>query len=103
MGDLVALQAADSVLGADRAVKFAHDTVDDVVELLPARKIGRGIGAFRLGEVEVDIAAPDMAEGYRPNAGQPFGYPGGGADDKVGDPADRHRDVVLDRARIELR
>ena len=29
--------------------------------------------------------------------------PGGGADDELGDPADRHRDIVLDRARIELR
>src|SRR5580692_6532115 len=44
-----------------------------------------------------------MAEGHRPDAGQPLGHPGGGADDKIGDPADRYRNVVLDRARIELR
>ena len=103
VGDLVALQAADAVLGADRPMKLTHDIVDDVVELLPPREIGRGVGAFRLGQVEVDVAVADMAEGHRPDAGQPFGHPGRGADDKVGDPADRHRDVVLDRARIELR
>src|SRR5437868_8635550 len=91
------------MLGADRPVQLAHDTVDDVVELLPTREIGRSVGAFRLGQVEVDVAVPDMAEGHRPNAGQPLGHPSCGAGDKVGHPADRHRDVMLYRARKELR
>src|SRR5580704_6590385 len=103
MSDLVALEAADAVLGADRPVKLTHHTVNDVVELLPAREIRGGVGAFRLGQVEVDVAVADMAEGHRLDAGQPFGHRGGGAGYKVGDPVDRYRDVMLDRARIELR
>jgi hypothetical protein len=51
----------------------------------------------------MDVAVPDMAEGDRPDAGEPLGYLIGGADDEVGDPADRHRDIVLDRARVKLR
>src|SRR5215471_14957421 len=82
---------------------FLHDAVDDIVELLPAREIGRGVGALGLGQVEVDIAVPDMAEGDRPDAGKPLGLLIGSANDEVGDPADGYGDVVLDRARVKLR
>jgi hypothetical protein len=68
VGDLVALHAADAVLGADRAVQLAEDAADDIIELLPARQIGFGVGAVRLGQVEVDIAVADRAEGDRADA-----------------------------------
>src|SRR5262249_32949547 len=67
MSDLVALEAANTVLGADRARELAHDTVDEVVEFLPTRQIGMPVGTFRLGQVEVDVAVADMAEGHRPD------------------------------------
>jgi len=43
-----------------------------------------------------------MAEGHRSDPGQSLGDQEGGAVDELGDPADRHRDIVLDRARIIL-
>src|SRR5271165_3792532 len=64
VGDLVAFEPADAVLGADRARELAHHTVDDVVELLPARQIGMPLSTFRLSQVEVDVAVADMAEGH---------------------------------------
>src|SRR5271167_4948632 len=103
MGDLIALEAADAVLGADRARELAHDAVDDVVELLPARQISMPVRTFRLGQVEVDVAVADMAEGHRSDPGQYLGDQESGAVDELGDAADRHRDIVLDRARIILR
>src|SRR5271166_2109186 len=51
--DLVELEPADAVLGADRARELAHDAVDDVVKLLPPRQISMPVGTFRLGQVEV--------------------------------------------------
>ena len=48
-------------------MQFAHDTMDDIVEFLPAREIGRSIGAIRLRQVEVDVAVADMAESHRPD------------------------------------
>src|SRR5207237_9031231 len=69
MADLVALEAADAVLGADRPLKLFDDAVDDIVELLPPSEIGPGVGALRLGPVEVDVAIPDMPESERPGAG----------------------------------
>jgi len=77
--------------------------MDDVVELLPARQIRLSVGAFRLGQVEVDVAVADMAEGDRPDAGQPLVDQQGGAVDELGHAADGHRDIMLDRARINLR
>ena len=46
MGDLFAFEPPDAVLGADRAIELAHDAMDDVVELLPAREIRLPIGRF---------------------------------------------------------
>jgi hypothetical protein len=47
--------------------------MDDVVVLLPARQVRLFVSAFGLGQVEVDVAVADMAERYRPDAGQPLG------------------------------
>jgi hypothetical protein len=44
-----------------------------------------------------------MAKGDRADAGQPSADRGAGAGDELGDMADRHRNVVLDRPRIKLR
>src|SRR6516162_10695487 len=103
MGDLVPFEPADAVFGADRTRELAYNAVDDVVELLPARNIGMPVGAFRLGQVEMDVAVADMAKGHWSDPRQSLADQVSGAVDEVGDPADRHRDIVLDRARIILR
>src|SRR6516164_4758622 len=103
MGDLVPFEPADAVFGADRTRELAHNAVDDVVELLPACHISMPVGAFRLGQVEVDVAVADMAKGHWSDPRQSLGDQVSGAVDEVGDPADRHGDIVLDRARIILR
>src|SRR5215471_16910037 len=103
VGDFVALQAPDAVLGADRPMKSPHNAVDDVVELLPAREISSRVGAFRLGQIKMDVPVADVAERHRPNAREPFGHSRGGADDEIGHPANRYRNVMLDRARVKLR
>src|SRR5262249_21008484 len=94
------LQAADAMLGADRAVEAAGEVVDDVVELGPAlEELGR-IGAGRLAQVVMDVAVADVTEGEGTYAGQLGGDGGGRAGDEVGDATDRHRDIVLDAAAL---
>src|SRR5215471_20758387 len=48
MGDLLAFEPPDAVLGADRAGEVAHDPMDDVVELLPTREIRLPVGTCGL-------------------------------------------------------
>src|SRR6516164_6519835 len=103
MGDLVPFEPPDAVFGADRAGELAHNAVDDVVELLPACNISMPVRTFGLGQVKMDVAVADMAKGHRSDPWQSLGNQVRGAVDEVGDPADRHRDIVLDRARIILR
>src|SRR6516162_8653871 len=86
MGDLVTFEPADAVFGADRARELAHNAVDDVAELLPACHISMPVGAFRLGQVEVDVAVADMAEGYRSDPRQPLGDQVSGVVDVLGQP-----------------
>src|SRR6516162_11085814 len=90
MGDLVPFEPADAVFGADRTRELAHNAVDDVVELLPACHISMPVGAFRLGQVEMDVAVADMAKGHWSDPRQSLGGRGIVTNNKVGDPADRH-------------
>ena len=60
-----------------------------------ARRREAGI-VVRQHEVEVQIAVADMAEGSRRAPGSQRRDSGGAALDQLGDPRDRHRDVVRD-------
>jgi len=55
-----------------------------------------------LAEVEVQVPVAEVAEGEGPRAGDESGHRRRGPVDQLGDGGDRHRDVMLDRAPLEL-
>src|SRR5215469_5024937 len=102
MRELLALQSADAMLGADRAVEAYRDVVDDAVELLAPLQEHLGVGGDGLVDVVVDVAVADMAERVGPDAGQALGDRLVRELDEVRDLAHRHRDVVLVAAAFVL-
>ena len=102
VGQLVALEHADAVLGRDRAAHPQHDREHDRVDLVPARQEVRGVAADRLADIVMDIAVAEMAERHRPRARDQLHHRGIGLRDEGGHGGDRHRDVVLDRAAFRL-
>src|SRR6185437_4768490 len=62
LGQRIALELADAMLGRDRAAIFEHDLVDGVVDLAPSRKELRAVGADRLADIEMHIAIAEMPE-----------------------------------------
>ena len=93
---LVPLQPADTVLGAEAPAQLGHEVMDHPVEPLPMAKERRFFHAHRLAEIEVNVAVADMTEGKDPDARQfPFHHrrrPG----DELRDAGDRHGHVMLD-------
>ena len=90
------------MLGGDRAAHPLDDGVDDPVEAAPLREEGRRLHADRLGQVEVDVAVPEMPERTGAQA-RHLGLAGGrGLLEEVGEAGQRHRNVVLDRAALRL-
>ena len=68
LGQFVALELADAVLGGDRAAHSQHDLVHDRVHLVPAGDEGGRVGADRLADIVVDVAVAEMAERHRPRS-----------------------------------
>ena len=102
MGQEIALQAPDPVLGADRAAEIEHDLVHGGVQRLPIRQEHGPLHARRLADIVVDIAVAEMAERYRARArdhqlDQPIG-----AGHELRHPGHGHGDVVLDAAAFFL-
>ena len=99
MGELGEAQAADAVLGADRAAELDDDIVHDAIDARPARR--RNVcqsaptGAHR---VVVHVAVADVPEGAMANSGIGRRERRIGPRDELGDARDRHRDVVRDAA-----
>ena len=87
---------------ADRAAKVQRNCMDDLIHRFPLVEIGGGIGADRLGQVEVDIAIADMTERHRTDTGHRPCDGVAGARDEIRHPADRYGNIVLDRAAFEF-
>src|SRR5207249_4835994 len=62
-GELVALQLADSVFGADAAAMRGDEVVDDPVCARRVRHEGSGHGALGGSQVVVEVAIAKVAEG----------------------------------------
>src|SRR5476649_1614635 len=99
---LIDLDAADAVLGRDRAAIGCHQIVDRAADLVAIGHELRLAPAGRRLAVEVKVAVANMAEWHRPALGQrllhrrqPFRHEGG-------ELAHRYRDVVLDRGAFLL-
>jgi hypothetical protein len=102
VGQFVALEHADAVLGGDRSAHPQHDLEHHGVDLVPARQEIGGVAADRLADIVVDVAVAEMAERHRPRARNQLDHGGIGFRDEIGHGGDRHRDVVLDRAAFRL-
>ena len=76
---------------------WQHDTKACLEEFERSVKDLGFVGAYRLGQVEMDVAVADMAEGADADAGQRGFDLGRRLSDKVRRLGDRHGDVVLDR------
>src|SRR5258708_1766765 len=99
---VIALEDADAMLGADRAAHLHDDAVHDVVHFLPACQECLGVGAHGLADVEMHVAVADVAERHRTAAGHLGLDRRGEALGALGDAADGHGYVVLDAAALEL-
>src|SRR5689334_23137695 len=60
---LVTLQLTDTMLCGNRTVMGKHQSMHDMVHLVPAGDEGILIGSNRLRDVVVDVAVAHMAEG----------------------------------------
>src|SRR5579863_2021242 len=73
MGELLAFEASDAVLGADRAVEAHGDVMDDAVEFLAPLQEHGFVGRLGLVDVVVNVAIANMTERVGPDAGQALG------------------------------
>src|SRR6202035_5214020 len=74
LGQFVALEHADAVLGRDRSAHPQHDVEYPRVYLVPAAHEIRGIAAQGLADIVVDIAVAEMAERHRPRTRDQFDH-----------------------------
>src|SRR5690606_25568335 len=98
MSELLALEAADAVFGADAAVHGGDDAVNRVIELAPARQVLGPVHAYRLGDVVVDVAVADMAERAGTGTGDRLLDHRIRLLDEIGYAGDGNGDIVLDAA-----
>src|ERR1700689_2815058 len=86
------------MLGGNRAMKLLDDAMHDLVHRLPLRQKPRLVGANRLRDVEMNIAGAEMAESQTASARHEGFNAFARAREKIRRRADRHADIVFDRA-----
>ena len=92
------------MLGRIGAAEAADDPVHDLVHRIPAVEKGLSVGAQRLGDVEVNIAVAEMAEGDHARPGREGLDRGRRLPDQRRHEPDLDRDVMFDRtALLDLR
>src|SRR6185503_6942120 len=95
--DLVHLEDAQAVLGADGTAQRVDDLVHDVVHVGGLREEALRVAARLRRAVVVDVAVAQVAEGDDAHVGEATRELRAGALDQLGHAAHRHGHVVLDR------
>src|SRR5580704_13052038 len=98
LGQEIALEHADAVLGGDGAAELRYDLNHGGVDLMPALEEGGLIRSNRLHHVVMDIAVTEMSKGYRTSAWNERRDGHIGPAQKGRHCRDRHGDVMLDGA-----
>src|ERR1700734_2287492 len=97
----LALKLTDSMFGGNRAMELRDNAMHDVVHRLPLREKRLLVGADRLGHVEMDVAVAKMTERHDARIRHKDLYGLARAREELGRCADRHADVVFDRAALK--